>query len=233
MKSQFFKGIIHGIPIMLGYISVSFGFGIMAVKSGLSVSAATAISAANLTSAGQAAGVSIIAAGGTLAEMVLTQFTINLRYALMALSLSQKLDKSFRLPQRLLISYGITDEIFAVASAQSGLLTPQYMAGIIFISFVGWVAGTVTGAAAGMLLPAALTNAMGIVLYGMFIAIIVPPSRKSFRVLTVVLTAAVISIIFKYLITVISGGFAVIISAVAASAVGALFFPVDEKEENA
>lgn len=233
MRSQFFKGIIHGIPIMLGYISVSFGFGIMAVKSGLSVGAAAAISAANLTSAGQAAGVSIIAAGGTLAEMILTQFTINLRYALMALSLSQKLDKSFRLPQRLLVSYGITDEIFAVASAQSGLLTPQYMAGIIFISFVGWMAGTVTGAAAGMLLPTALTNAMGIVLYGMFIAIIVPPSRKSFKVLTVVLTAAVISIIFKYLITVISGGFAVIISAIVASAVGALFFPVDEKEGNA
>ncbi len=232
MKSQFVKGMSHGVPIMLGYLSVSFGFGIMAVKAGLPVSAAVLISALNLTSAGQAAGVTIIAAGGTIIEMILTQLTINIRYALMALSLSQKLDKSFKLPQRLAVSYGITDEIFAVASAQPEKLSPLYMAGLILVSFIGWVSGTFLGAAAGQLLPKSLTDAMGIVLYGMFIAIIIPPSRKSKKVLTVVVIAAGISILFRYLITAVSGGFAVIISAVAASAAGALLFPVNDGEEN-
>lgn len=217
---------------MLGYLSVSFGFGIMAVKAGLPVSAAVLISALNLTSAGQAAGVTIIAAGGTIIEMILTQLTINIRYALMALSLSQKLDKSFKLPQRLAVSYGITDEIFAVASAQPEKLSSLYMAGLILVSFIGWVSGTFLGAAAGQLLPKSLTDAMGIVLYGMFIAIIIPPSRKSKKVLTVVVIAAGISILFRYLITAVSGGFAVIISAVAASAAGALLFPVNDGEED-
>ena len=232
MKSQFVKGMSHGVPIMLGYLSVSFGFGIMAVKAGLPVSAAVLISALNLTSAGQAAGVTIISAGGTIIEMILTQLTINIRYALMALSLSQKLDKSFKLPQRLAVSYGITDEIFAVASAQPEKLSPLYMAGLILVSFIGWVSGTFLGAAAGQLLPKSLTDAMGIVLYGMFIAIIIPPSRKSKKVLTVVVIAAGISILFRYLITAVSGGFAVIISAVAASAAGALLFPVNDGEED-
>lgn len=232
MKSQFVKGMSHGVPIMLGYLSVSFGFGIMAVKAGLPVSAAVLISALNLTSAGQAAGVTIIAAGGTIIEMILTQLTINIRYALMALSLSQKLDKSFKLPQRLAVSYGITDEIFAVASAQPEKLSPLYMAGLILVAFIGWVSGTFLGAAAGQLLPKSLTDAMGIVLYGMFIAIIIPPSRKSKKVLTVVVIAAGISILFRYLITAVSGGFAVIISAVAASAAGALLFPVNDGEED-
>ncbi len=221
----------HGIPIALGYLSVSFGFGIMAVKSGLTITAATIISAVNLTSAGQAAGVSIIAAGGTLLEMALTQLTINLRYALMALSLSQKLDTSFTLPKRLLAAYGITDEIFAVAASQPCKLKASYMYGLILISFLGWVLGTVLGAAAGNLLPESLTDAMGIVLYGMFIAIIIPPSRKERSVLAVVIVSAIISIILKYAVTVVSGGFAVIISAVVASAVAALIFPVKDEEE--
>lgn len=140
MKSNFLRGMYHGIPIALGYLSVSFGFGIMAAKAGLSVLAASAISATNLTSAGQAAGVDIIAASGTIIEMILVQLTINIRYSLMALSLSQKLDRKFTAPHRLAASYGITDEIFAVCSAQKQPLTPAYMYGMILVAFVlaGW-----------------------------------------------------------------------------------------------
>ncbi|MGN1106544.1 MAG: AzlC family ABC transporter permease, partial [Huintestinicola sp.] len=179
MKKDFLKGLLHGIPIALGYLSVSFGFGITAVRAGLSAAAAVGISASNLTSAGQAAGVEIIAAGGTLIEMALTQLIINLRYSLMGLSLSQKLDGSFTTPHRLLASFGITDEIFAVAAAQPGRIKPLYMYGLILISFIGWTGGTFLGAAAGQSLPQMFTSAMGILLYGMFIAIIIPPSRKS------------------------------------------------------
>lgn len=231
MKSYFLKGISHGIPICLGYLSVSFGFGITAVVSGLSTLEASVISASNLTSAGQAAGVGIISAGGTLLEMILVQLTINIRYSLMGLSLSQKLDKKFTTPHRLLASYGITDEIFAVCSAQKQPLTPAYMYGMILISMIGWVMGTFLGASAGQLLPESVTSALGIVLYGMFIAIIVPPSRKNKSVMWVALGAAILSVIFKYLLTFVSSGFAVIICAIAAAALGAFLFPVKDEEE--
>lgn len=228
--SHFIKGLTHGIPIFLGYLSVSFGFGILAVKSGLSVTEAAAVSLFNLTSAGQAAGVGIIAAGGSITEMVLSQIIINLRYSLMSLSLSQKLDKSFNLPRRLLVSYGITDEIFAMAAVQPGRITPWYMYGIILISTVGWVLGTVLGAAAGTVLPAAVSDALGIMLYGMFIAIIIPPAKKEKSVLYGILLAAGASAALYYLAPFISSGFAVIICAAAAAALCALLFPKETPE---
>ncbi len=231
MKSQFTKGIIHGIPICLGYLSVSFGFGIMAVRAGLTIFQAVGISVTNLTSAGQAAGVNIIAAGGSLIEMALTQLVINIRYALMGLSLSQKLDKKFNTLHRLIASFGITDEIFAVSSSQPNKVSPKYMYGLISVSFLGWTLGTFLGAAAGQLLPEAVTSAMGIVLYGMFLAIIIPPAKKEKSVLTVVLISAGISMLFHYIFTFISGGFAVILSAIIAAAVGALLFPVKGDDE--
>ena len=230
MKLSFSRGMYHGIPIALGYLSVSFGFGIKAVQSGLSVLAATLISATNLTSAGQAAGVDIIAACGGIIEMILVQLTINIRYSLMALSLSQKLDGSFTAPHRFAAAYGITDEIFAVCSAQKERPRPSYMYGMIFVAFLGWVTGTALGAAAGELLPSSLSSAMGIVLYGMFIAIIIPSARKERSVLAAVAAAAGISCLFRYVFTAVSGGFAVIISAVAASVLAALLFPVKDEE---
>lgn len=223
---------LHGLPIGLGYLSVSFGFGILAVSSGLSVTEAVAISMTNLTSAGQAAGVGIIASGGSLIEMALTQFVINIRYALMGLSLSQKLDKKFNTLHRMIASFGITDEIFAVSSAQPNKLTPKYMYGIILSAFLGWSSGTFIGAAAGKILPDSVTSAMGLVLYGMFLAIIIPSAKKERRILAAVLIAAGISILFYYVLTFVSGGFAVILSAVIASAAAALIFPVKEEEES-
>ena len=230
MKSPFVKGILDGVPIALGYLSVSFGFGILAVRSGLTSLISVIISAVNLTSAGQAAGVAIIAAGGSYIEMALTQLVINLRYGLMSISLSQKLDDSFNTPRRLLAAYGITDEIFAMASSKEGRLSAHYMYGLIAVSTLGWCTGTLLGACAGQLLPPSLTNAMGIVLYAMFIAIIIPPAKKSRRVLAVVITAALCSMIFKYLIPAVTGGFAIIISAVLAAGFGALAFPVDDED---
>lgn len=233
MKKLFFKGLKDGIPIGLGYLSVSFGFGILCINLGMSVATAVGISLSNLTSAGQVAGVGIIAAGGTLIEMILTQLVINVRYSLFAISLSQKLDASFTTPHRVLAAFGITDEIFAVAYAQEGKLKPWYMYGLICISTLGWVAGTFFGAALGQILPAALSDALGIMLYGMFVAIVIPPARKERGILVAAILAALCSILFTYVITSISGGFAVIISAVVAAAVCALLFPVKEEEDDA
>ncbi len=231
MNKEFIHGIKDGIPIMLGYLSVSFGFGILAVGSGLSPLEAFLISATNLTSAGQVAGVGVIAAAGSYLEMVLTQLVINLRYALMGLSLSQKLDNSFRTPQRLIASFGITDEVFAVAYARMGKVTPIYMFGLIIPPFIGWTMGTLLGAVSGSLLPQALSDAMGIMLYGMFLAIIIPPARKHRGVLLAVLIAAGFSLLFYYGLTAISSGFAIILSAVVTSAIVAALCPVEEEED--
>ncbi len=230
MNSLFKKGLYHGIPIALGYLSVSFGFGIMSVRLGISVLETVIISITNLTSAGQVAGVGIIAAGGSIVEMIMTQLVINIRYALMALSLSQKLDEKFNTPRRMLVAFGITDEIFAVSSVQKGKIQPVYMYGLILISALGWTMGTLLGAAAGSILPQAITDAMGLVLYGMFLAIIIPPARESRSVLFVVLAAAALSVLFYYVLTAVSSGFAIIISAVGAALLGAWLFPIPDEE---
>ena len=220
----------HGVPIMLGYLSVSFGFGVLCIQQNLSILAAVGISVTNLTSAGQVAGVGVIAAGGSLIEMILCQLVINLRYSLMSLSLSQKLDPSFNLMHRLFVGYGITDEIFAVASSQTEPLKPSYMYGLILTPFLGWSTGTLLGAIAGDIMPASVTAALALMLYGMFIAIIIPPAKKNHKVLVVILIAAALSVIMHYLLPMISGGFAIIIAAVISSVIGALIFPVSEQE---
>nr|WP_316622696.1 AzlC family ABC transporter permease [uncultured Ruminococcus sp.] len=230
MKKEFVKGMRHGVPIMLGYLSVSFGFGVLCIQQNLSILAAVGISVTNLTSAGQVAGVGVIAAGGSLIEMILCQLVINLRYSLMSLSLSQKLDPSFNLMHRLFVGYGITDEIFAVASSQTEPLKPSYMYGLILTPFLGWSTGTLLGAIAGDIMPASVTAALALMLYGMFIAIIIPPAKKNHKVLVVILIAAALSVIMHYLLPMISGGFAIIIAAVISSVIGALIFPVSEQE---
>ena len=226
------RGLRDGIPIGLGYLSVSFGFGITAVRLGISVLNAVIISLTNLTSAGQAQGVEIMASHGTLIEMAAVQLVINLRYALMAISLSQNLSDTFTLRHRIIASYGITDEIFALCSTRKTPVTPHYMYGIIVVSSFGWTFGTLLGAAAGEILPPALISALGIMLYGMFIAIIIPPAAEKKSVLLVVIIASALSVVCRYLLPFLSGGFAVIICGIAAALIGALFFPVRE-EENA
>lgn len=232
MRAAFIKGIRHGIPIALGYLSVSFAFGMKAVGDGLSVLQAVLISFTNLTSAGQVAALPLMTGGASLAEMALTQLTINLRYALMSLSLGRKLDESMQTPQRMLFSFANTDEIFAVASSQPGRVGKAYLYGLILTPWIGWTLGTFLGAAAGTLVPAFVRTALGIAIYGMFLAIILPPARREKPVRVVVLIAAVLSLCFRYVpgLSSLSGGFAIIICAVAAAAAGAALYPVREDE---
>lgn len=229
-KSLFIKAIGHAVPIALAYFSVSFGFGIMAEKAGLTVWQAAVLSITNLTSSGQVAGVGVIAAGGTYLETAMTQLVINLRYALMGLSLTQKLDEKYTLPQRLITAYGLTDEVFVLASAQDKV-KPWYMYGLLAASMVSWTSGTMLGAAAGQILPTVLADAMGIILYGMFLALFIPAAKKEKSVLLVVCVAAACSVLFHYVFTAVSGGFALIISTVVASVVGAVLHPIPVEEE--
>ena len=210
---------------MAGYFAVSFSFGILAMQGGLSVIQAALTSLTNMTSSGQFAGLQIIAAGGTLIELILTQVIINMRYSLMSLALSPKLDKKIKLWQRLLIAFANTDEIFAVAMSRERSLSFPYMVGLQLLPIFGWTAGTATGAIAGNLLPAALTAALGIALYGMFIAVVVPVARRSRPVLLSALIAIAISCVLYVLK--VSAGISIIVSTVAASALMAFLRPIE------
>lgn len=228
---HYLKGLHHGLPVGLGYFSVSFAFGVAAVQAGLSPWAAVLISLTNLTSAGQVAGLSVIAAAGSMMEMAATQLVINLRYALMSISLSQKLDHGVRLGERFLMSFGITDEIFAIASSQKEPVKAVYFYGLMTLPVICWTGGTLLGAVAGSFLPASVLSALGVAIYGMFVAIILPVAKRDAAVAGVALGAAALSCAFTWLpgLQRVSSGFAIIICAVLAAAVGALIRPVEEE----
>lgn len=231
--SDFKKGLINGIPIALGYISVSFTFGLQAVSDGLMWWEAALISLTNLTSAGQFAGLNImINGGGFWIEMACTQLVINLRYALMSLSLTQKADKSIKGIHRWLVSFGITDEIFAVASGNEGGISNKYLYGLILLPLLGWTGGTFLGAAAGNILPPVVRDSLSIAIYGMFIAIIVPPAKKNSAILKVIAISVLLSCMFKWVpvLNSVSSGFVIIICTIIAAAVGAIFFPIKEEK---
>lgn len=201
-------GLKLGIPIALGYFSVSMAYGLSAVVLGFRPLQAALISITNLTSAGQFAGTQIIAGHGTLAELMLTTLVINARYFLMALSLSQKLEKT-TLKQRLIMAYGITDEIFAAAIGESGKLSFSFMTGLITLPVIGWTAGTWCGAAASSLLPPDVAGACGVAMYGMFIAILVPKARQDHTVALCIAIACFLSLTAWWLG--ISSGWSVIL----------------------
>lgn len=232
-KQEFKEGIRDGFPICLGYISVSMAFGLTAVKSGMPIWSAILISLTNLTSAGQFAGTNLLLAQSSYVELMITTFIINIRYFLMSLSVSQKVDKQIGLKERLIASFGVTDEVFAVSIQRRSELTFSYMLGLILTPILGWTGGTIIGAVATSLLPANVTDAMGIALYGMFIAIIVPPAREHKSVLIAVVLAIVASYAFTYLpvLSILTGGWSVIIITIVVSAFAAWLFPVPEEVE--
>jgi len=232
LRKVFLKGVRHGLPIGLGYLSVSFAFGISAVQQGLSPLQTLLISMTNVTSAGQVAGLQLIVAQASLIEVALSQLTINLRYALMGLSLSQRLAPTMTTLHRLCFSFMNTDEIFAVAYSQPEKVGPTYLYGLMSTPYIGWSLGTLLGGVAGQILPEFLRSALGIAIYGMFLAIILPPARKEHSVRIVVALAVAMSLMFRYVpaLSGVSGGFVIIICAVTASVIGALLFPVKEGE---
>ena len=230
VQNSFTAGFRDGVPIGLGYFSVSITFGMMAVAGGLPVWAAVAISMTNVTSAGQFAGLSLIFGGGTLFEMALTQLVINLRYALMSLSLSQKLERHVTVLDRILFSFMMTDEVFAVTSGQQGEVGKRYLFGVMIAPYFGWALGTLTGAVASGFLPQSVRSALMIAIYGMFIAIVVPVARQSRAVLGVVALAILLSCAMRFVpvLNTVSSGFSIIICTVIAAGVGALVAPVSD-----
>ncbi len=227
---EFVQGVKDGLPIGLGYFPVAFTLGIMAISQGMNWWEATMISLFNLTSAGEFAGLTIIAAGGSLIEMAINQFVINLRYALMSITLSQRVDESVRGGWRLLAAYTNTDEIFALGTARTTPVTRWYWEGLSTLPVIGWTLGTTFGAILGSVLPQRLLDALGIAIYAMFMAIILPQARKSKAALFTVALGALLSCCFYYLpfLSKVPTGFSVIICAVIAATVAAILFPVKD-----
>lgn len=211
------EGVKDGLPIGLGYFSVSFTFGILAVSKGLSWLQASLISLFNVTSAGQVAGLGIMVSAGGILAMIVSQIIINLRYSLMGIALSQKADKTMTPLLRVLLSFAITDEIFGVAVSKKYEFGARYFFGLTILPIIGWVAGTTVGAILGRVFPDFLTNALAIGIYGMFVSIVLPKAKHDKIILTGSLISCVISCVFFFtpvLAQNVSDGFAIIIAAV-------------------
>lgn len=231
--TYFLEGIKASIPITLGYFAVSAAYGMAAVIQGMTVTQAAVTSLSNLTSAGQFAGTTLICAGASIAELILTELVINARYFLMAISLAQKVGNEVPLWKRMLMAYGITDEIYAVAISEKGKLRFSWFMGLVFAPVIGWTAGTVLGAVASSALPADVVNALGLSMYGMFIAIFVPAARKDKAVFCCVALSIAFSCLFSFLpgLKNLGSGYSIILITVGVSALMAWIFPRKDEDE--
>ena len=223
---------IDGIPIALGYFAVSFTLGIKGGNIGLKWFQSALMSLTNLTSAGQAAALDIISEHGSFFEIALSTLIINLRYLLMSAALTIKLSPQERTSRRMIMGYGVTDEIFGISVARDYPLNPMYNIGAILVACPGWTLGTALGGIMGEILPAFIVDALSIALYAMFLAIIIPKAREDKVIAVLVILAMALSFIFSIVpfLSGISSGIKVIILTVALSAGAAFFFPVPEEE---
>ncbi len=230
--NEFTTGVRRGMPVGMGYLSVSFGFGTLAASQGIKVLDAVLISATNVTSAGQFAGLTLILAAAGLWEVILTQIIINSRYALMSLALSQRMGEKIGFLPRLLIAFMNTDEIFALAMSRKEPLTVPFLIGLGVLPFIGWTGGTLLGALAGSVLPQNIRTALGVMLYGMFVAIVIPPAKKERQVTVCVVIALVCSCLLAWVPALknITAGVAIVIATVIAAGAAAVLFPIKEEE---
>ena len=232
-RTAFKQGMTDGIPIALGYMAVSFTFGIMAKDAGLTAFQAVLLSLTNLTSAGQFAGLGINVASSSYLEMAFTQLVINLRYCLMSCALSQKLDLKAPFFHRFFIAYGNTDEIFGICSCREGKLDPFYCYGAISVASPGWAFGTFLGVLSGSILPARILSALGVALYGMFIAVIIPPAKTDKIIRGIVLASMAVSFVFTIIpvLNQISSGFRIILLTLLIAGTAAFLFPIKSEED--
>lgn len=231
-KVQFRRGVRDGIPIMLGYLAVAFTLGIAARGAGVNACQAALISFGTHASAGEFVGYTLIAAGAAYVELALMEAVANARYLLMSCSLSQKLAPGTSLGHRLLIGFGITDEIFGISMAQPGYLSPWYAYGAVLVALSGWTAGAFFGVLLGNVLPARAVSALGVGLYGMFLAVIVPPARRESFLRGLILVSMAISLAVSVIpvFAVLSEGVRVILLTVLLSAAAALLRPISDAD---
>lgn len=226
------EGFRDGIPIGLGYFAVSFSLGVVARNSGLNAFQGFLASLLNNASAGEYAGFTVIAADAPYLEIILMTLIANARYLLMSCALSQKFSSETPLIHRLLVGFDVTDEIFGITIARPGNLDPHYTYGAILIAAPCWAIGTAMGVTAGNLLPLRAVSALSVALFGMFLAVIIPPARKDKIIAFLIPVCFLASFAAGRLpvISKLSGGTRTILLTVALSVAAALLFPVKEEE---
>ncbi len=231
-KKYYLTGLKDGTPIALGYFAVGFTLGIAARAMGISPFQAGLMSFLMHASAGEFAVLTVIAGGSGYLAMVITQLVINIRYFLMSCSMSQKINPNTSLPKRLLLSYFVTDEIFGISASIPGELNPYYPLGAATVASPGWILGTVLGALIGNILPVSLSNALSVALYGMFLAVVVPASKKDKTIAAVVLASMAGSCAFTFLpvLSEIDSGTRIIILTLVIAAAAAVIKPVKQEE---
>ncbi len=225
-------GMRDGAPIGLGYFAVAFSLGIAAKNAGLSAMQACLASILCNASAGEYAGFTVIAANASYIEMAFITAVANARYILMSCAMSQRISPGTGSHHRLLMSFDITDELFGIAMARPGSLDPYYTYGAMTVSIPMWAAGTAIGAAAGSILPHSLVSALSVALYGMFLAVIIPPARRDRIILALVVVSFALSLAASMLPYVrdVSEGTRTVILTVIISAAAALLFPRKDEE---
>ena len=224
------SGLTNGIPIAIGYFTVSFTFGILAKQAGLNPFEAVFMSITNLTSAGQFAGLTLIAGAATILELAIAQLIINSRYFLMSFALSQKIDPNTSFFHRTVMAYGITDEVFGLSVAVPAKLSPYYAYGVMSAAVPGWALGTLFGVLSGNILPPRLISALSIALFGMLLAVIIPPAKENKILLGLIVTSMILSLVFSALPTLssISSGVKIIILTILIAGIAAFVFPIKE-----
>lgn len=233
-RKVFCEGMRDGVPIALGYFAVSFSLGIAARKAGLTPVQGFFASLLNNASAGEYAAFALIASGATYLEVAIITLIANARYLLMSCALAQRFAPGTPFFHRLIIGYDVTDELFGITIARPGWLNPFYTYGAIALAAPAWAAGTACGIIAGNLLPLRAVSALSVALYGMFLAIIIPPARKSKVVAALVAISFALSFVCTYLpgISALSDGTRTIPLTVAISCAAAILFPVKQEEGN-
>ena len=218
-----------GIPIGLGYFAVSFSLGIAAKNAGLSPTQSFIVSLLCNASAGEYAGFTMIASGAAYLEIAIMTFIANARYLLMSCAMGQRMKPGVSLFHRMLMAFDITDELFAIAITRPGYLNPNYTYGAMLMSIPFWASGTALGCIAGDLLPLRLTSALGVALFGMFLAVIIPPAKENRIIAGLIAVCFLASSAAAYLpvISQISDGTRTIILTVVIAAAAALLFPRD------
>ena len=225
------KGVRDGIPVCLGYFAVSFAFGIQAALIGMSALDATILSLLNVTSAGQFAALDVIVQAGSFISMIMLQLVVNIRYSLMSAALSQRVSPKLPVGYRLAMAYGITDEIFALSAVAPAPLSPYYTFGLISIAIPGWCFGTLAGAVLGNVLPARIISALGVAIFGMFIAIIIPDAKDKKPVRFCVVVSMLVSFAMAYapVLKGIPSHYRLILITLAVSFIAAVVFPIEEE----
>ncbi len=230
-KQWYRRGIKDGIPIALGYFVVSFTLGIAAKQIGLTALQATIISFTNNASAGEKIAFDVIAADSGFIAMAIATLTTNMRYLLMSCALSQKISPKTPFFHRFLIAYDVTDEIFGISVSRPGYLNPFYSYGAMTVALPGWALGTGLGVICGNIMPGRLLTALSVALYGMFIAVVVPPTKGN-KVLRVIVPLSMIaSAIFAFApyLREIDSGYRTIILTIVIAFIAAILFPVKEE----